>query len=141
MSPTVVYDAPGEVIVWFDEDAQEILVTWVRFGDQHVFKESLDVQAELVEAGRAKYVIVDVATTTGTPSARDQDYVNRFVFPRYREGGLEAIITVVPQSAVTKMGAKRWIHNGNAWRFGMYETASVEDARRLVDEQYRQRTA
>lgn len=137
MAATVVYDAPGEVTVWFDEDSQEILASWVRFGNERVFKENLDVQAELVESGRARYVIVDVASTTGTPSAKDQDYLTRFVFPRYREGGLSAIITVVPSQAVTKMGAKRWTHSGNAFRFGMYEAASVEDARALVEEKYR----
>jgi len=136
MPATVVYDAPGEVTVLFDEDATEILATWTRFGDEKVFKDNLDVQADLVESGRARFVIVDTGRTTGVPSAKDQDYLMRFVFPRYREGGLEAILTVVPQSARTKMGAKRWIHSGNVWRFAMYEVASVEDARAVIAEKH-----
>jgi hypothetical protein len=136
MPAAVVYDAPGEVTVLFDEDAAEILVTWTRFGDEAVFRASLDVQADLVGSGRARIVIVDTADSTGVPSAKDLDHLTRFVFPRYREGGLEAILTVVPRSARTKMGAMRWVRSGSMWRFPMYEVASVEDARAVIAEKH-----
>lgn len=136
MPSTVVYDAPGQVTVVFDEDAGEILVTWTRFGDDKVFRASLDVQADLVGSGRARIVIVDTADSTGVPSAKDLDHLTRSVFPRYREGGLEAILTVVPRSARTKMGAMRWVRSGSMWRFPMYEVASVEDARAIVAEKH-----
>ena len=132
MTHTVVYDAPGEVVVSFDENAREILAVWTRFGNEPVFFENLDVQAELVESGRAKFVIVDTEDAEGLPSAKEQDYLMRHVFPRYREGGLEAIFTVVPKSARTKMGAKKWTHAGSVWRFAMYEVASVEAAREII---------
>ena len=137
MPATLVYDAPGEVTVLFDEDAAEILAVLDPVRDEKVFRDNLDVQAALVESGRARFVIVDTRNATGVPSAKDQDYLMRFVFPRYREGGLEAILTVVPQSARTKMGAKRWIRSGTVWRFAMYEVASVADARAIIADEAR----
>ena len=94
----VVYECPGEVAVHFDEAAQELLVVWQRFtGNSAVFRASLDAQAALVESGRARFVIVDASRATGAPSARDQDYLARFVSPRYRAGGVRAIVTVLSE--------------------------------------------
>ena len=49
---------------------------------------------------------------------------------------LGEILTVVPRSARTKMGAMRWVRSGSMWRFPMYEVASVEDARAVIAEKH-----
>ena len=134
----VVYEVADQVAVLFDQAAQLIVARWARFGDHDTFARSLDVQAELVEAGRARFIVVDIGETTGTPSARDHDYVNRFVYPRYRRGGLQAIVTVLPHSARTRMGTQGWNRSGRSWRFAMHEAATLEDARELLERTYPQ---
>ncbi|WP_088312633.1 hypothetical protein [Kineosporia sp. R_H_3] len=136
MTATVVYEAPGEVSVWFDANPAEIVVRWTRFGDHTTFRDSLDAQADLVEAGRARFIVVDVQAATGSPSARDHDYVNRFVYPRYRAGGLAAIVTVLPRDAHTRMGTQRWQQHGRAWGFAVYETATLDDAHDLLQDHH-----
>jgi len=136
MAATVVFDVADQVIVLLDEPAGLIVVRWSRFGDHDTFTRSLDVQAELIEAGRARFIVVDIGETTGTPSAMDHDYVNRFVYPRYRRGGLKAIVTVIPHSARTRMGTKGWNRSGRTWRFAMHEAATVQDARDLLERTY-----
>ncbi|MBI4942102.1 MAG: hypothetical protein HY830_15260 [Actinobacteria bacterium] len=133
---TIMLEVAAQVAVLFEESAALIVVRWFRFGDHDTFTRSLDVQAGLVEAGRARFIVVDIAEATGTPSAMDHDYVNRFVYPRYRRGGLKAIVTVIPHSARTRMGTKGWNRSGRTWRFDMHEAATVQDARELLERTY-----
>lgn len=136
MDPTVVYDAPGEVVVTHDRAASEIVVVWTQFAPGPTFKESLDVQADIVERGEARFIVVDTSTTRGTPSREDQEYLITSVFPRYKAVGLKAIVTVVPNNALTRMGANRWKASGSDFGFAMYDAASVEDAHSLLASEF-----
>lgn len=136
MTARVVFEVPGEVLVVHDASLGEIVATWARFGNPGTFRDCLTCQADLVEAGLARFVIVDISGATGTPSARDHDFVNRFVYPRFRRGGLRAIVTVRPQDSHTRMGTLSWSRSGSAWRFDVTETASVLAAREHLDRAY-----
>ncbi len=131
-----LYSAPGICSATFDASRGVITATWHKFpGDGH-FKPSLDAQAKLVASGQAKYVIVDVRTTVGVPAADDQEYLVKTIFPAYKRGGLRAIITLVPASALTRLGAKRWQDSGAGFGFQMFEAGSPADAEALLAETY-----
>jgi hypothetical protein len=132
MPATQIYHAAGQCEATFDAATQTIYARWDKFPAEGHFRPCLDAQAKLVAAGRAKFVIVDVSKTTGVPLQEDQAYLVEKVFPAYKAGGLKAIITVVPASAITKMGAKRWQDSGSQFGFAMYEAASVADAEQLI---------
>lgn len=132
MTATTVFDAP-DVTVALMGTSGRIVVTWGHFGDHAVFRAALDAQAELVETGLATTIVIDVSAATGTPSARDHDYVNRFIFPRYREGGLRAMVTVTARSSHTRLGTRNWTHSAKAWRFAIHEVDDLAQAHALLD--------
>jgi hypothetical protein len=135
MSQTL-YHAPGVCSATLDAVRGVITAVWHKFpGDGH-FRPSLDAQAAAVAAGKARFVIVDVRSATGVPTLEDQDYLVKSVFPAYKQGGLQAIVTLVPASALTKLGAQRWQDNGTAFGFGMFEAGSPADAEALLAEKY-----
>ena len=129
---SVVFEVTDEVVVVLDEAATVLTATWQRWENHETVKDCLDAQADLVEAGRAQYVVIDIQSATGAPSARDRDYIHRFVFPRFRKGGLRAIVVVRPDSGHTRIGTRSWTHNGKVWRFAMHEVDSLADAQRVV---------
>lgn len=129
---TTVFEVADEVVVEHHEAASLLVVTWVRWSGHDTFTACLDAQADVVEAGRARYVIVDIQAATGAPSAMDRDYVRRFVFPRFRDGGLEAIVIVRAGNGHTRMATQDWARSGRAWRFDMHEVDSAGEAHRLV---------
>ena len=82
----------------------------------------------------AEYIIVDVSETTGTPSQEDQNYFAESVFPFFEKTGLKALITVLPQGAISKMGAKRWQRTASSFAFSTYDVESTGDAEGLIND-------
>lgn len=133
---TSLYQAPGICSANLDAARGLITAVWHKFPGEGHFRPSLDAQAAAVAAGKASFVIVDVRTASGVPSLDDQDYLVKSVFPAYKRGGLKAIVTLVPASALTKLGAQRWQDNGSAFGFGMFEAGSPSDADALLAAKY-----
>ncbi|MCU0622843.1 MAG: hypothetical protein MUF53_03135 [Gemmatimonadaceae bacterium] len=129
--PETLYSAPGVVTCTLDRPRGVMHVTWQKFpGDGH-FRPCLEAQMRAAAAG-AKYLIADVRTTVGVPSQDDQDWVAKTVFPTFQKHGFRAIVTLTPQSAITKLGAKRWTDSGAPFGFRMFETATPADAEALL---------
>ena len=132
MSSRRIYDAPGVVEALFDAEKQLVFVRWHAFpGDGH-FRPCLEAQVALVRDRQVRFIVVDVSTATGAPHGADQEYLVQEVFPVYRDCGVEAVVTIVPASAITRMGANRWQRSGAQFGFGMYEAQSLTDAQSLV---------
>lgn len=129
---TTVFEVADEVVVEHHEAASLLVVTWARWSGHAIFTACLDAQADVVEAGRARHVIVDVQAATGAPSAMDHDYVRRFAFPRFRAGGLQDIVIVRARNGHTRIATQNWVRNGRAWRFDVHEVDSAGEAHRLV---------
>lgn len=129
---TVLYDAPGICSASLDAVRGVIHAVWHKFPGNGHFRPSLDAQSHAVAAGKARYVIVDVSKASGVPTQEDQEYLVKQTFPAYKRGGLKAIVTIVPASALTKMGAQRWQDSGAQFGFRMFEAGSVADAEALL---------
>lgn len=137
MTNSILYEAKGICTAWYDSSKSQVGVTWHKFpGDGH-FRPCLDAQVRAVEAERAKFVIVDVRKTTGVPTQDDQNYLVQTVFPAYKKANLLAIVTLVPESAVAKMGAKRWQSSGSQFGFKMFEAGSLDDANGLLASEFK----
>lgn len=70
-------------------------------------------------------MIVDVSEAKGVPSDADQTWLVESVFPQYQHYGLQALVTVLPKSAVAKLGAQRWKHSASGFVFQLAEVASI----------------
>jgi hypothetical protein len=135
MAEQVVFEAKGIAKVVLQSESRQVFVTWDSFSGGQ-FKPCLEAQMSVVKAGKAKFVIVDVRKTKGVPTQDDQDFLVKTVFPAFHAGGVQAIVTLVPESAVTKMGAKRWQSSGSQFGFKMYEAGSPEDAESLLASEF-----
>lgn len=127
-----LYSAKGAVRVSIDPALKAVFAVWNDFNVPRVFRPCLEAQAAAVEQWGARYVVVDLTRASGVPSQADQDFLCQEVIPRYERAGLAAIITVLPACALTAMGAQRWRRAGATYRFGMYETRTLSDARELI---------
>lgn len=132
MASNKLYSAPGVVDVAFDASKRLIFVKWHSFAAAGHFRPCLDAQVEVVRQRAVDFIIVDVTTATGLPTAEDQDYLVQQVFPVYRDFGVAGVISIVPAAGLTRLGANRWQKSGAQFGFGMYETGSIDDARSLV---------
>lgn len=135
MAEVVLYESKGAVRAVLHPELKQVFVVWESFSGGH-FKPCLEAQMKAVDSGQAKFVLVDVRKTKGVPTQDDQDFLVQKTFPLFKAAGLHAIVTLVPESAVTKMGAKRWQSAGSQFGFKMYEAGSPEDASSLLASEF-----
>jgi hypothetical protein len=135
MAEQVLFEAKGVVKLVLQPEAKQLFVTWDSFAGGQ-FRPCLEAQMAAVKAGKAKFLIVDVRKTKGVPTQDDQDLLVKTVFPAFHAADVHAIVTLVPESAVTKMGAKRWQASGSQFGFKMYEAGSPEDAESLLASEF-----
>lgn len=129
-----LYDAPGNTSASYDAANQTVIAKWDNFPAGGHFRPCLEAQVNCVRNQGAKFVIVDVATTQGVPSQEDQQWLGEYVFPSYESAGLKAVVTIVPADALTRLGANRWQQTGSAFKFDMFEVASLEDAQACLQD-------
>jgi len=125
-----LYSIPDIVETVYDSAHATIRVSWKTFSGHQHLRPSIEAQVACVEQG-AKHVIVDTSEAKGLPSDEDQAWFATEVFPRYEKAGLKTLVTVLPKSAVTKLGASRWSETGNRFGFKTFTCASLEDAQSL----------
>ena len=126
------YEKPGVVRTYMDSSLPStIVVEWDNLYDGDVIKESCQAQLDKVKSG-AKYLIIETSKAKGVPKQDIQSWFGDTLFPAFDKAGLKAMITVVPESALSKMAAKNWIRNGSPFGFDSYDAASLDDAKNLI---------
>jgi hypothetical protein len=131
---TVIYQAPGVVTTTYDPASTVILVSWEHLAPAHI-RPCLERQMEQVKAG-ARFLVVDVGTARGAPTPEHQAWFDEEVFPFYRRHGLRALITVVPQSGVTRLGAQRWMSAASRHGFDAWDASDLEAVLELIQRRY-----
>ena len=109
-------------------------MTWETFIGHRHLRPSIEAQVAHVRDHGARFVVVDVSGAKGVPSDEDQAWFAETVFPQYKTHGLAALVTVLPKSAITKLGASRWNRSASGFGFELAEVASLDDARALIAE-------
>ena len=130
----VIHEVPGVVKTTFEADTKCIVVYWDNLSDGDIVKTSCLAQAEKVKSGEAKAVIVETSKSKGVPPQDVQDWFASDLFPVFKEANLKALITVIPESALTKLASKKWMTLGSPFNFEIFEAASLEDARTIAAE-------
>lgn len=128
-----IYTVDGVVETTYDPDTRTIWVRWHKLSGHDHLEPSVEAQVERVRRG-AKHLIVDVSEAKGVLSDAQQKWFEAEVFPIYDQHGLASLVTVLPKSAVTQLGAKRWNQTASSFSFKTYLAASVEDARKVIAE-------
>ena len=124
------YEVSG-VVRTYMENSNIIVVEWDNLFDNEVIKKSCLEQLEKAKKG-AKVLIIETSKAKGVPSQETQEWFASTLFPAFEQAGLKAMITVVPESALTKMASKSWIKRASDFSFDSYDAASLEEAKNLA---------
>ncbi len=122
-----LYSIDGIVETKLNTDINAVVCRWETFSGHGHLRPCIETQIQAVRSG-ARFVVVDVSAAKGLPNNDDQEWFGTHVFPAYEKAKLRALITIVPQSAVTKLGARRWQSTGNRFGFETFEAASLDEA-------------
>jgi len=127
-----LYNEPGVVQASFDDANKTVIARWDVFPATGHFRPALEAQLDCVEKQGCQFIIVDVSKTQGVPTQEDQKWLGEVVFPGYEKAGLRAVVTIVPEDALTKLGASRWKKTGSDFNFAMFEVSSMADAEACI---------
>jgi len=128
-----VYVVDNIVNAIYDTDIKTIVVTWYSFESFNHLRKCLEAQVACTKDNDVKVIIVDTRKAKGMLDQADQDWFATNMFPALEEHGTKAVITVLPQSALTMLSAKQWQMTGNAFGMDFIDTASLDAAMSLVD--------
>jgi len=131
--PTV-HDLEGVARIFYEPVSRVMLTTWVNLMHAHI-KPLIERQMEQVARG-ARFLVVDVRLTRSVPSPEDQAWYASTAVPFYKANGLRALVNLVPQSAVAKLGASRWRATAAQGGIDTWEAGDLESALRLLHERY-----
>lgn len=127
-----LYSIANIVETQYDPATQTITCTWHHLGPHDHLRPCLQAQVDCVLAHTTKAIVIDTSASQGVLTQEDQAWIGEYVFPSYQSRGLKAVITVLPQSALTNMSAKRWQKTGAGFGIDFIETDSVMTAKQIV---------
>ncbi len=123
-----IYNAPGFVDTWHEQDKGIIVAKWHKLTTREHVRPSCEEQLKVAQTTNAKCVIVDTSTAEGVPFPEDQKWFGDYLFPNMQKAGIKAIITVLPQNALTRLGTNTWKKTGSLFDMDFVDAASYEDA-------------
>lgn len=126
----MIYEVDG-IVRTYMENPKTIIVEWDSLFNNEVIKKSCLAQLEKVKGG-ATVLIIETSKAKGVPSQETQEWFATDLFPEFDKAGLKAMITVVPESALTKMASKSWIKRATDFSFDSYDAVSLEEAKKLA---------
>ena len=130
-----IYSKEGIVSTYVD--GKIIKVIWDVLSNKKALYESCEEQLKVVKEGDIEVIIVDVSHATGTPPMEVQEWFGEVLFPGYKTcPQFKGLVNILPASAITKMGAKRWKEQAESAQFGfkVYETDSMESAEKAAED-------
>ena len=123
-----IYNAPGFVDTWYEPDKGIIAAKWHKLTTREHVRLSCEEQLKVAQTTNAKCIIVDTSTAEGVPFPEDQKWFGDYLFPNMQKAGIKAIITVLPQNALTRLGTNTWNKTGSLFDMDFVDAASFEDA-------------
>ncbi len=129
-----VYQQPNIVKVVYDATLKSLIVEWTYLGPHKSIRPCTMAQLKAIQENRAKAIIVNTANATGVAKKEDLKWFDNYLFGELEKAGLKAIITVIPQDALTRLSASYWKNTGKTFGIEFLETATLEKAKELVSE-------
>ncbi len=128
---TPAFEIPGVFTCTYESTAKAVVGSWHTFQTDKVS----DAVTRHAQAGRrfgARTCIVDVSGVRGVPAPEDAAWIEKNGHPLVQQGGMVAVVNVVPGSAIVKMGADRWARAATQKGMQTFTTNSLEDALELA---------
>ncbi|TIC78924.1 hypothetical protein [Nocardioides sp. GY 10127] len=126
MPETPVFDLPGICAVTYDAATRAAIIRWESFRTPDV----QDVVRRHIREGQtrgARICVVDVSQIRGVLDPADAAWVEQNTPGLLTAAGYDAIVNVLPSSAITKMGADRWGRAALGHGLTAYSCSSVAE--------------
>ncbi len=130
-----IYSVDG--VVDTIKDGNVIHVKWKVLYNAEAIYESCNAQMKAVQNEGVELIIIDMMDAKGTPPTECQSWFGEVLFPGFNQNpDFKGLVNVLPESAITKMGAKRWKQTATTRQVGIdvYETDSMDGAKKLATE-------
>lgn len=125
------FERPRFVRADFDPPLNAVIVHWLDLSDGDLVMECTLAQLDEVRKG-AQLIIVDTSKASTVLDSKVEDWFGKVLFPRLRDAGLKAIITVLSPYALTRLSSTRWSMLGTPLGLQTYETGSLASAMALA---------
>lgn len=130
-----IYTKEGFVKTYVDGDT--IHVIWEKLFNADAIYDSCKAQMAAVKEHQLKAVIIDMTDARGTPPQECQTWFGEVLFPNFKSNpSFKGLVNVLPDNAITKMGANNWKQTATSDQFGfaVFETNSIDTAKTLVED-------
>lgn len=126
----LIHSIPGKLVVTWHPQARAIIDTWENYTvTLDEFKGAvLGAGLTFAKLNKAIAWIVDSSKAKGVFSQEIQQCIGSTVFPAFTKNGIKYFITILPQSALTKLTVKNFQQQTGPNGLELVETGSVEDA-------------
>ena len=105
-----------------------IVVAWANLGPLEYLRPTLEVQRECMKTRETRVIIVDTSITEGVLTQEDQERFQTDIFPEFEPNGVKALITVLPQSALSRLAARQWMRTGSQFGVEFIDVDILETA-------------
>ncbi len=127
-----IYQQPNVVEAVYEPGTKSIVVTWQDLGPHNYLRPCTEAQLKCAQEDGAKVIIVDTSKAKGVLKQDDQEWFGTYLFPQLQAAGIKSIITVLPESALSKLTAKQWSSTGKQFDVEFVDTATLKVARQLA---------
>jgi methyl-accepting chemotaxis protein len=133
-SARMIFSVPGVVEVTYFPEYATASAQWATYARdfRQIFS---DAVAAAGEAG-ARVWIVDLALTPGAVSMPDQEWLTEKGFSLFVAAGIEFVINVTSDRAITRASTRRWSANGESQGVPFFNAPTVAAALDLVKQKH-----
>ena len=126
----LVDDTPGIGSIGYDDDLRAVILTWLK-NDNDMFRPRLEQQLELINSRGLLTVVVDTSAVRGVLNDANQQWLADDFFPRLSATSLKALVSVVPQSAISALTNHRSFRSA-AVPFDLISVDTVDEAHAIA---------
>ncbi len=126
-----VFEAPEKVLVEHDPDTNTYVLNWLTYCGPH-FRQAVSAFLEAIQHGGVTNYVANSSRAVDVPTQEDFQWIDSVARPAMLKAGIRRFITVVPASAVAKMGANRFGRMASQAGVDTYQVASVDEAMAIV---------
>lgn len=102
----LVEDTPGVGSIGYDDELKAVVLTWLK-NDNNAFRPRLEAELTLVVDRGLLTVVIDTSQVKGALNEGNQQWLVDDFFPRLAKTQLKALVSVVPQSALSALVNQR----------------------------------
>lgn len=126
----LIHSIPGKMSATWRADVKAVVDTWQSYTCSLADFRTAVLDKGLAHAKRSGGVawIVDSSKAKGVFTQEIQSFIGSDVFPAFARAGIKHFITILPESAITRLTVKRFQQQTGPHGLQLVEVASLEDA-------------